>query len=621
MGENENIEYYEDGEIASWSDVFHYCYYHMKNNWITVIIHFTMFLGFSYAFFAGIVLLGESMQIIAGCSASNLVESGGNPLSAVMVGFILATLFQSSFVVNNSIIFALVTSGLSVEYGIYMAMGSSIGSTITSSIVALFHITDKNMLERAVAGASVNTIYYLLATAIFFPIERASGMLVRIADAIAPVTPDMNYQWHGLFDTIVSPITNFLIIPNVVRDIYNFPHVFLCIFHNTQSRNLFLPQSVFQNLVSGNIESCTSVYPISCEGDESFSTCATGLVACDSDSDNCPVLFNSGASMKKDQLSGVLGLFISLSVIIVSLYLIVKIINRMLINNPVEVIAKLTTQNHYVIMLMGCGSGMVLVNTSTSESALMPFVATGIFEIEQMFPWCLGSNLGCAITNVLVAWTLGSREYLLVALGNLLFNLFGMILWYPLPYFRECPLHGALVIGIMTRTWRIIGFVHFASTFIGIPFLFLSLGNMINSEKKSTAGFGWSVLIGIALITLYITYSWFYLQGRERFVAIFEDPVDQSNNAGIGNYFGGRETPVEDSYDDSDDEYSDDGSDISSIGFGEAGASKKRKNSKRALNVMRPKAMTPPKARKRLIKNYGETKTDNCGCCAENVLM
>ncbi len=223
-----NLEYYEDGEVASWSDVLYYCYHHIRNEFVTVIIHFILFLGFSYTFFAGVILLGESIQIIAGCDAINLIENGSNPLSAVMAGLLLGILFQSSYIVNNGIILAAISRGLSVEYGIYLAMGSSIGSTITSSIIALFHINDRNMLERAVAGASVNTLYYVLATITFFPIERGTGVLRKLADSIAPTTTDMEYEWRGLFDKIISPVTNLLIIPNTVcRDI-NAWASFLC---------------------------------------------------------------------------------------------------------------------------------------------------------------------------------------------------------------------------------------------------------------------------------------------------------------------------------------------------------------------------------------------------------
>ena len=383
-------------------------------------------------------------------------------------------------------------------------------------------------------------------------------------------------------------------------------------------RTLFLSQALIEDLVEGNIQSCGSAYPISCEGSESFSTCSTGLIACNSNRDTCPILFNASSSLKKDQLLGVLGVFVSLGLMILSLTVLVKMVNKLLINHPVEVIAKLTTHNQYAIMFVGCGSGMLLGNTSTSESALMPFVATGILEIEQMFPWCIGSNLGCAVTNLLVAWTVGNRDYMLVALATLFFNVFGTILYYPIQYLRQFSLHGALVIGIMTRTWPVISLLYFAFTFVAIPFLFSRLGEMISSEKKSVMGIGWFVLVGLGLLILYIMYNWFYLQGRERFVAFFEDSTMDTGGA---KYRGKPGNSVGDaSY--YDDEYSEDGSDISSIGFGEVGGGPRKKNSKNTLvEVMRPKAVTPPKARKRLIKNYGETKADNCGCCADNVLM
>jgi hypothetical protein len=363
----------------------------------------------------------------------------------------------------------------------------------------------------------------------------------------------------------------------------------------------------------GAIDSCTAEYPLSCKDDEeSFSNCSSGLIACDPETDNCPLLFRSSASMKKDQFMGILAVFFSLSLIYVSLYLIVKLINRMLINNPVEVIAKLTAQNHYLIMLMGCGSGMLLVDTSVTECAFMPFVATGIFEIEQMFPWCIGSNLGCAATNAFIAYSIGGREYLLVALAHLLFNVLGTILWYPLPYLRQFPLHGALIVGIVARMWRIACLVHFVVTFIAVPILFTIIANMISSEKKVRAGLGWFLFVIFGIFAISMSYRWFFLQGREKFIAFFENPKERDS------YDQKKDVDEESYYDDED--YTDDGSAVSSIGFGEPVSAKRKKN-KRTLEVMRPKAITPPPARKRLIKNYGESKAENCGCCVDNALM
>ena len=282
----------------------------------------------------------------------------------------------------------------------------------------------------------------------------------------------------------------------------------------------------------------------------------------------------------------------------------------MLINTPVEVIAKLTTQNNYLVMFLGCGSSFLFSSTSLTECSIMPFVATGILEIEQMFPWCLGSNLGMAVINMLIAWSTGNANFLRVTVANVFFNVLGTLMWYPIPYFREFPLHGALIVGIMTRMWRLVCIVHFAVTFILVPLTFLGLGRLLYSGNKTNV-VGWLIFIVIIFVFLTSAYCWFNFYGRERFIAFFEEPDMEPAKANGRDY-------DEDSYD--DDEYTDERSDVSSIGFEEPRPTRtsgvKNSSRTRTFEAVRPKAISPPKGRKRLIKNSGTTDDQNC-CCAD----
>ena len=208
-------EYYEDGEIATWRDVFYYFFQNAKEAWFSTLVHFILFMSFSYFFFAGIVLLGASMQILAGCTAVQVIENFGNPVSALMGGVLAAAILQSSTAINI-LIGSMIVSGLNPQYGVYMMMGANIGTSVTSNIISLFHLRDKNMLERAVAGSSVNSIYYFLTVTILFPLELASGMLWKLAKVVIPSAINVTYKWGGLVDLIIFPVTNRVIIPNTV---------------------------------------------------------------------------------------------------------------------------------------------------------------------------------------------------------------------------------------------------------------------------------------------------------------------------------------------------------------------------------------------------------------------
>lgn len=575
--------YYEDGEIASWKDVLYYFYFQMKMKAISVLAHLTSFLLLSYVFLVGLVLFGISTQVLGGCNSTILVGKSSNPVTAVMAGVLVTSLFQSSMISNICFGTLAIYSGIDVKTAFYLTMGANVGNSVTSSIVAISHIRDKSLLERAVAGSSVNTIYSFLTISIFLPLEILSGVLLRLGNAIAPDSSSLNYAWRGLVGLIVHPVTDFLIIPN---------------------------QSYLQGLMADPTVSCNSAYPVTCvEDNATFETCTAGFIACNSANGRCPVFFHDGATMQKDMQYAALSMSIAIAAMLISLFGMVKLVNKSLINTPIEVIAKLSTHNNYALMLMGCGSSILLSSSSVTECAVMPLVATGILELEQMFPWCLGSNMGVAISNMFLAWSTGSNVYLQVAIANVFFNLFGTMIWYPFPYLREFPLHAALVVGIVTRYWRFVSIIYFAITFIVGPLLVLGLGNLIYSKKKISLVMGWTLITILLLLVSSGIYRWFFNGGREKFIAFFEEGSDDEQID--------EDVSVDDSsfydYD------TDDRSDVSSIGFDEARAAKSQRRMKTFANV-RPKAASPPVARKRLIKNAELNMDENCCCTDQNFL-
>lgn len=83
-------------------------------------------------------------------------------------------------------------------------------------------------------------------------------------------------------------------------------------------------------------------------------------------------------------MKGALTLGIALVVIFSCLYGMIFLINRMLISLPIEVIAKVTNMTTIPSMITGCVVGLLMGNSSVTESMMTPFVGTGIVELEQV---------------------------------------------------------------------------------------------------------------------------------------------------------------------------------------------------------------------------------------------
>jgi len=71
-------------------------------------------------------------------------------------------------------------------------------------------------------------------------------------------------------------------------------------------------------------------------------------------------------------------------------------------------------------------------SSSITVSLMVPMASAGILTLSQIFPYVLGANLGTTITAILAALITGSEAAIAVAFSHLLFNISGMIIWWPL---------------------------------------------------------------------------------------------------------------------------------------------------------------------------------------------
>lgn len=487
-----------DGDLATWREVRSFCcWYPNCKAWSFFSLHIFAFFTILYLLFVGIVLLASSVQVLGGCYGASLLEDNfENPISNVMAGIIASSVFQSS-AVTNIMIGSLAGNVLTVQQSIYMAMGANLGNTMINSFFALVHFKSKTALELAIAGATINDIYYVLALMVMLPLEMASNCLYRISVALTSNYNSIGYRWEGLIEIIVTPLTNMLIIPN---------------------------KEIMEAIVSGEINSCETRYPVFCDGgDETFDTCNAGLIACNENTRSCPIFFNNGATQSNDQVKGAITLLIAMVVIILCLYGMMFLIYRMLVATPVDVIARVTTFNAYLSMLYGCACGLFLGNASATESMLTPFVGVGVIELEQMFPWCLGSNVGFSISTILIALSSGREAFVQVSLANFFFNVFGIIFWFVIPFMRTFPLHGALIFGILSNSWRCFPLIYICVTFFGIPFMLIGI---IKLTQDSSTGIKAAGYIALSLLVIMITsgiYWWFRSDGRDKFLTFFSD--------------------------------------------------------------------------------------------------
>ena len=89
-------------------------------------------------------------------------------------------------------------------------------------------------------------------------------------------------------------------------------------------------------------------------------------------------------------------------------------------------------RNALISLLFGMIFTATVQSSSIATSILIPLVGAGALTIEQIFPYTLGANIGTTITAMLAALTIGMEGAVAVAFSHLLFNVFGIMIFYPL---------------------------------------------------------------------------------------------------------------------------------------------------------------------------------------------
>merc|ERR550514_889487 len=71
-----------------------------------------------------------------------------------------------------------------VKQAISLVMGANIGTSVTSTIVALAQSADKNEFRRAFAAATVHDMFNFLNVLVFLPLEAATGYLYHLSGGL-----------------------------------------------------------------------------------------------------------------------------------------------------------------------------------------------------------------------------------------------------------------------------------------------------------------------------------------------------------------------------------------------------------------------------------------------------
>ena len=115
----------------------------------------------------------------------------------------------------------------------------------------------------------------------------------------------------------------------------------------------------------------------------------------------------------------------------------------------------------------------VLVQSSSiTTSLVVPLAGAGLLTLTQIFPYTMGANIGTTITAILAALVTGNLAAIIVAFSHLLFNISGIIIWWP---FKALPIFLAQKFAAFSIKNKLIPVFYILIVFFLLPILLIFL--------------------------------------------------------------------------------------------------------------------------------------------------
>merc|ERR1719198_2433832 len=179
-----------------------------------VLFKISLILGSLYLFICSLSWLADGFRLVAGRQAGEIFRNSqlfNNPIAGMLVGVLVTVLVQSSST-STSIVITMVAAGLfTVRQAIYLIMGANIGTSVTSTIVALAQSTDRDEFRRAFAAATVHDMFNFLTVLVFLPLEAATGYLYHLSGGLISDALTSGEKPPDILKVITKPFTKAII--------------------------------------------------------------------------------------------------------------------------------------------------------------------------------------------------------------------------------------------------------------------------------------------------------------------------------------------------------------------------------------------------------------------------
>lgn len=167
--------------------------------------------------FVGLDMMSASMDTFASLdTVKNFLASISNPLLLVLIGTVLTAIIQSSSVMTSIAITMVFTVLINLDQGIYLTMGSNIGSCVVAIIAGLTSSTNakRTALLHLLFNVS-GVVIFMLVAMMMREISKAVNptKIITFGYLFGKMFPGVPQTQLAMFHTIFNVITVIIMLP------------------------------------------------------------------------------------------------------------------------------------------------------------------------------------------------------------------------------------------------------------------------------------------------------------------------------------------------------------------------------------------------------------------------
>lgn len=374
-----------------------------------------------YLFLAAIGLLGEGLGLFGQGFADQLIATTSDPIVGLFVGILVTSIIQSSSVTTSMIVAAVGNGTISIACAVPMVMGANIGTTVTSLLVSFSCVRRREEFRRALGCATVHDFFNMFTVIILLPTELLTRAITR--------------THVGYLEYVGSKLAEFLAGTGSLGS-FDSPIKAAC--------------DPLVKLITGAITALTA----SLFGEES----GKGITS---------------------PIAATIVVVLAVLLILWSLFTIVQIIRRSSADRLGVLFDRFIGSGGIIGLLLGLVVTVTVQSSSMVLGLCVPMAAAGIITIDQIFAVTLGANIGTTGTAILAALGTGSVAGLAIAFVHTLFNVTGVLIFFPIKPMRRLPIGMALWFSRIASESRWIAVLYLIIMFFVLPLTCVLIGRLL----------------------------------------------------------------------------------------------------------------------------------------------